>query len=116
MTDTTPSRELLQITWQLAAAFGQGAGTIQMAPDALQPAFDAYREDLEAAVGDWQSRSLITVEYMRALGAAAAFRARLDERLTLTTEHVEKALGILRRESLLQPCSITNLARDLRRQ
>ncbi len=46
----------MDITLQLAAAFGQGAGTMLIEAGALRPAYDAYATHIARAVPYWEDR------------------------------------------------------------
>ena len=50
------SLDAMDITLQLAAAFGQGAGTLLIETGALRPAYDAYAPHIAREVPHWEDR------------------------------------------------------------
>jgi hypothetical protein len=101
--------DALDITLQLAAAFGQGAGIMMMEAGALRPAYDAYREHIGRAVPYWETDALTSVSVMRAMGAYAAHLALSNGRFVISRSDVESALGVvtLRHAAPLGACPIT---------
>ena len=69
MPEPSPSLDHIDITLQLAAAFGQGAGTMLIEAGALRPAYDAYSEHFARAVPFWATDALTSISVMRAMGA-----------------------------------------------
>ncbi len=72
------SLDAMDITLQLAAAFGQGAGIMLIEADALRPAYDAYATHIARAVPYWEEDALNSISVMRAMGAYAAHLALSD--------------------------------------
>lgn len=100
MPETTPP-DAIDITLQLAAAFGQGAGVMLMEADALRPAYDAYREHFTRAAPYWETDALPSVAIMRAMGAYAAHVALSEDRFVISRGDVERALTVVTRRHAL---------------
>lgn len=91
--ETVPA-DLLPVTWQLAAAFGQGAGTMIISADAAAAVMQQYRDGLERnAKSDATMLQLIT--FIRALGAAAAGHALRRGSAVIEPEDVLHVIGRL---------------------
>lgn len=103
------SIDAMDITLQLAAAFGQGAGIMMMEAGALRPAYDAYAAHIGRAVPYWETDALTSISVMRAMGAYAAHRALSDGRFVISRGDVESALGVvtLPHAAPLGSCPIT---------
>jgi hypothetical protein len=103
--------DAMDITLQLVAAFGQGAGVMMIDTNALRPAYEAYAADITRVVSEWDARALGSIAAVRAMGAYAAHRALSERRFTISREDVEAALGAVRRvdERSLARCRITRL-------
>ena len=103
--------DAMDITLQLVAAFGQGAGIMMIDTNALRPAYEAYTADIARAVSHWDTHALGSIAAVRAMGAYAAHRALSERRFTISREDVEAALGAVRRvdERSLARCRITRL-------
>lgn len=99
----------LDITLQLAAAFGQGTGTLPIEVDALRPAYDAYRDHIARAAPYWEADALSSTSVMRAMGAYAAHLALSDGRFVISRADVARALGIVTRAHPhpLGPCRLS---------
>ena len=95
--------------WQMAIAFGQGAVTMQASRRALALAFTNYgrlAEDDEK----WNARSVLILEFARAIGRTAAAHAARAGRCVIDYEDVEFALRAVR-SSELEPlfgCPLTD--------
>jgi hypothetical protein len=89
--------EAIDITLQLAAAFGQGSGHLLMEADALRPAYDAYLAHIERAVPFWDTDALTSVNVMRALGSFAAHHALTAGRVVITRTDTAAALDAIMR-------------------
>lgn len=87
----------MDVTLQLAAAFGQGAGSVLIEADALRPAYEFYRENIARAVAHWEEDALSSVSVMRAMGAYAAHLALADRRFVINRADVEAAMGVVTR-------------------
>jgi hypothetical protein len=100
----------LDITMQLAAAFGQGTGSLPIEVDALRPAYDAYRENIARAAAHWEADALSSISVMRSMGAYAAHLALSDRRFVISRADVENALGIVTRAHPhpLGPCRLSH--------
>ena len=109
MPEPSPSLDAMDITLQLAAAFGQGAGIMLIEADALRPAYNAYRDHFSRVLPFWDEDSLPSVSVMRAMGAYAAHLALTDRRFVISKDDVESALMVVtRRHALpLGSCRIT---------
>ena len=94
MADTTI--DAMDITLQLAAAFGQGAGVMMIDTDALRPAVRAYADAIERSIPFWDTDAHGSIAALRAMGAYAAHRALSERRFTISREDVEAALGVVR--------------------
>ena len=103
------SLNAMDITLQLAAAFGQGAGVMLIEAGALRPAYETYAPHLERAVPFWDTDGLSSVSVMRAMGAYAAHLALTDRRFVITRGDVESALTVVTRSHPmpLGTCRIT---------
>ena len=97
MPEPSSSPDPLDISLQLAAAFGQGAGVMLMDVDALRPAYNAYQEHIARAAPYWESDALTSVAVMRAMGAYAAHLALSEERFVISSGDVERALTVVTR-------------------
>jgi hypothetical protein len=89
--------DAMDITLQLAAAFGQGAGTMLIETGALRPAYDAYAPHIARAVAHWEEDAPSSIAVMRGMGAYAAHRALSDGRFVISRGDVEAALPIVTR-------------------
>lgn len=89
--------DAMDVTLQLAAAFGQGTGTMLMEADALRPAYDAYQEHIGRATSFWETDALTSISVMRAMGAYAAHLACSERRFVINRSDVEAALGVVTR-------------------
>jgi hypothetical protein len=108
--DTSISPQLLQVSWQLAAAFGQGAGTMTVTTDATQVVFDSYVGPLRDILHEWPAHSLRMIEFMRAVGTVAAGTAVRHHRCVITTDDMLMALDVVRRTNVspfADMCGIT---------
>jgi hypothetical protein len=99
----------MDITLQLAAAFGQGAGTLLFEPGALRPAYDAYASHLAREVPHWEEDALTSISVMRAMGAYAAHLALSQHRFVISRGDVESAMTVVTRihAAPLGTCPIT---------
>ena len=91
------SFDAMDITLQLAAAFGQGAGTLLFETGALRPAYDAYAPHIEREVEHWEEDALNSISVMRAMGAYAAHLAMTDRRFVINRADVETAMTVVTR-------------------
>ena len=91
------SFDAMDITLQLAAAFGQGAGTMLIETGALRPAYDAYRSHIERELPYWEEDAASSIAVMRGMGAYAAPLALSDGRFTISRGDVEAALPVVTR-------------------
>jgi hypothetical protein len=109
MPESAASLEAIDITLQLAAAFGSGAGVMMIDADALRPAYDAYATRIERSIPYWETDAISSVAAMRAMGALAAHKCLSGRRLVITREDVEYALDAVQRfhEHPLARCRIT---------
>ena len=71
MPDPT-SLDAMDITLQLAAAFGQGAGIMLIEAGALRPAYEAYAPHIARAVPYWEEDALSGISVMRAMGSVTS--------------------------------------------
>jgi hypothetical protein len=103
--------DAMDISLQLVAAFGQGAGIMMIDTNALRPAYDAYVADITRVVPEWDTHAHGSIAAVRAMGAYAAHRALSERRLTISREDVEAALGVVRHVNArsLARCRITRL-------
>lgn len=104
-----PSINTMDITLQLAAAFGQGAGLVLIEADALRPVYDAYAARIERSIPHWDTDALGSISVLRAMGAYAAHRALSNDRVVITREDAEAALELVQRTPAhpLARCRIT---------
>ena len=91
------SYDAMDITLQLAAAFGQGAGTLLFETGALRPAYDAYAPHIARELPHWEEDALQSISVMRAMGAYAAHLAMSDRRFVINRGDVEAALTVVTR-------------------
>lgn len=89
------SLDAMDITLQLAAAFGQGTGVMMMEADALRPAYNAYLDHITRAVPFWGTDALTSISVMRAMGAYAAHLALSQHRFVISRGDVESALTVV---------------------
>ena len=103
------SIDAMDITLQLAAAFGQGAGIMLMEAGALRPAYTTYVDHISRSVPYWESDALTSISVMRAMGAYAAHRALSDGRFVISRGDVESAMTVVPRlhAAPLGSCPIT---------
>jgi hypothetical protein len=99
----------MDITLQLAAAFGQGAGQMLIDVDALRPAHAAYAERLQHSIPHWETDALGSIAVLRAMGTYAAHLALSDHRMVISRADVEAALDQVQRMAAhpLTKCQIT---------
>lgn len=109
MPDLSPSLDAMDVTLQLAAAFGQGTGTMLIEAGALRPAYDAYLDHITRAVQFWETDALTSFSVMRAMGAFAAHLALADHRFVISRADVVSALTVVTRNHAapLGTCPIT---------
>jgi hypothetical protein len=86
---------LIAITWQLAAAFGQGAGTMIVTTGAAEAVMGHYQRQLRD-IQDWDRIALQMIEYTRALGAASAMWALRRGGAIIDIKDVKAAIGKLK--------------------
>ena len=97
MTSANVPAEMLPFTWQLAAAFGQGAGTRLITSEAAAAVMEHYGEPLRRnAPTDVGMLQLI--EFMRALGASAAAHALRRASAVIEPEDITHAVGRMARQ------------------
>jgi hypothetical protein len=103
------SLDAMDITLQLAAAFGQGAGTLLFETGALRPAYDAYAPHIGRELPYWEEDALTSISVMRAMGAYAAHLALSDRRFVISRGDVEAAMTVVTRShaSPLGPCRLS---------
>ena len=89
MPEPSSSLNAMDITLQLAAAFGQGAGIMLIEADALRPAYEAYAPHIARAVPILGGDALTSIAVMRAMGAYAAHLALSDGRFVISRGDVE---------------------------
>jgi hypothetical protein len=94
--------------WQLAIAFGQGAGTMQATRASLSLAFSTYGHLAEDR--QWDSLAALILEYSRMIGRTAAAHASRAGRCVINTPDVEFALKCARDNDLepFGPCPLTD--------
>jgi len=80
MVVTAPGPIVEQILAQVFIAFGQGAGTMTVAHDAIDAARQEYADGIAASAPRWNEIALPTLEYARAIGRVAAYLAVKDGR------------------------------------
>ena len=104
-----PSYDAMDITLQLAAAIGQGAGTLLFETGALRPAYDAYAPHIAREVPFWEEDALPSISVMRAMGAYAAQLALSDRRFVISRGDVEAALMVVTRAHArpMGPCRLS---------
>jgi len=86
--------DLLPVTWQLAVAFGQGAGTCLITGEAAAAVMDHYAEPLTRNLPS-TATMLQLVEFMRALGASAAMQALRRGSAVIELVDIRHAIGKL---------------------
>ncbi|HJZ70757.1 MAG TPA: hypothetical protein VKE51_03405 [Vicinamibacterales bacterium] len=102
------SADLLPLTWQLASAFGQGAGTMLLTTDAAKSVIDAYSEGLNRNREQSNTNALALIEFARALGAAAALISLQRGGAIIDVADVQTAIRNLKRTQAfpLVPCPV----------
>ena len=100
-----------RITLQLAAGFGQGAGTMLATGEAVEAAIGAYSTSLQARASTWSDYSLQTIEYARALGRLSAAKALSHGRCVIELADVEYGLDRVQQNTAwpLGVCRITSV-------
>ena len=92
-----PTYDALDIPLQLAAAYGQGAGSLLFETGALRPAYDAYAPHIDRELPHWDEDALGSISIMRAMGAYAAHLAMADRRFVISRGDVETAMTVVTR-------------------
>jgi hypothetical protein len=95
MPEPSPSLDAMDVTLQLAAAFGQGTGTMMLEAGALRPAYNAYADHIARAVPFWATDALTSISVMRAMGAYAAHLALSQHRFVISRGDVESAMTVV---------------------
>jgi hypothetical protein len=103
----------VQRGWQLAMAFGQGAGTMPASREGLCVAFSAYGH-LVADEGRWNTAAVLILEWARVLGRSAAAHALRAGRCVIDAEDVEFALRAAQSSQIepLAGCPLTDIVTD----
>jgi hypothetical protein len=83
----------MDLTLQLAASFGQGAGVLMIEADALGPVFGDYTTRLERSIPHWHEDAVSSIAVLRLMGAYAAHRALSERRVSTTRDDVVAALA-----------------------
>ena len=96
------------IGFQLAMAFGQGAGAMLATSEALLAAYQPYEASFQERADTWVDFELRALHYARALGQVAAARAAQSGRCVIDTDDVRYALDTVQRNRL-RPLSICDL-------
>ena len=95
------------ISWQLAMAFGQGAGNLLATPGAVTAAIAPFRETFSNNVERWDEWGLKSMTFARTLGQVAATRAVVAEAVVIDTAHVTWALACVQNNQLM-PLGVCN--------
>jgi hypothetical protein len=105
----------MDITLQLVASFGQGAGVLLIEADALRPAYDEYAARIERSIPHWETDALGSISALRAMGAYAAHRALSERRVSITREDVAAALKVIQHvpPQAIARCRITGRGVDV---
>ena len=85
-------RDLELIKLQMAMAFGQGAGSMLAAEEAIGQMFSANSTIVDRAMKDWDASRWAFTELMRVLGQVSAVRAAMDGSGYIRYVHIEAAL------------------------
>lgn len=104
----------MDLTLQLAASFGQGAGVLMIEADALGPAFGEYSARLERSIPHWHEDAVGSISVLRLMGAYAAHRALSEQRVSITREDVTAALEVVQHlpPQAIARCRITGRGVD----
>jgi hypothetical protein len=98
-----------EVVWQLAMAFGQGAGGTMMATrSALRAAYDAYGRAL-SDLQEFEEVAVSVLEFSRVLGRLAAGHAIAAGRCVIESEDIEYSLPRVR-QAIPEPlgnCGLT---------
>jgi hypothetical protein len=86
----------MDLTLQLAASFGQGAGVLMIEADALAPVFGDYTTRLERSIPHWHEDAVSSIAVLRLMGAYAAHRALSERRVSITRDDVVAALEVVK--------------------
>jgi hypothetical protein len=81
------------ISLQVAAAFGQGAGTTPVRGDAIVSAIDAYRSELQEHTGEWNTIAPAVLSWAGAVGRLSAWAAASEGRAAIESGDVTWAVG-----------------------
>ena len=95
------------ISWQLAMAFGQGAGNLLATPGAVTAAISPFRETFSSNVQHWDDWGLKSMMFARTLGQVAAVRAVMSEAVVIDAAHVTWALDRVAANQIL-PLGVCN--------
>ena len=99
---------LQTIGFQLAMAFGQGAGAMLATSGALLAAYQPYESSFKERTDTWSEFEVRALHYARALGQVAATRAAQSGRCVIDVEDVKYALDTVQRNTL-KPLSLCDL-------
>lgn len=104
----------MDLTLQLAASFGQGAGVLMIEADALGPVFGDYTTRLERSIPHWHKDAVSSIAVLRLMGAYAAHRALSDGRVSITRDDVAAALEVVQHlpPQAIARCKITGRGVD----
>lgn len=104
----------MDLTLQLAASFGQGAGVLMIEADALGPVFGDYTARLERSIPHWHEDAVSSIAVLRLMGAYAAHRALSDRRVSITRDDVVAALEVVKHlpPQAIARCRITGRGVD----
>lgn len=104
----------MDLTLQLAASFGQGAGVLMIEADALGPVFGDYTTRLERSIPHWHEDAVSSIAVLRLMGAYAAHRALSDRRVSITRDDVVAALEVVKHlpPQAIARCRITGRGVD----
>jgi hypothetical protein len=95
------------ITYQLAMAFGQGAGTMLASAGAVSTAIAPFSQAFSNNVNQWDDWALKSIEYARALGKLSSVYAAANGAAVIQTAHVSWALQQIANNAILPlgPCN-----------
>jgi hypothetical protein len=103
------------ITYQLAMAFGQGAGTMLASAGAVSTAIAPFSETFSNNLAQWDDWALKSIEYARALGKLSSVYAAVNGAAVIQTAHVNWALEQIANNTVLPlgPCNCIELGERL---
>lgn len=96
--------ELETVVAQLYIAFGQGAGSLYVSPEAIAAGRRQYEQLVAKNLEKWPQASLKALEYARAIGRVAAHLAVSEGWNTIQGDHYTSAAEMVRKNCHVEFC------------